>query len=148
MSEGPPKLIDIEHDDYHASHVGRLADGRQFFITGPFEPKSGNQPRREFVARYLWAADGSFLEAKIEERASTSASEDLESSVERLLAELGETEFCRVRVAPFSVRLFDLEFGLIVRTPDDDDPDTWAVELLPGNYMCFFAPWDSGEYDT
>ena len=24
----------------------------------------------------------------------------------------------------------------------------WAVEMMPGNYMAFFEPWDSGEYDT
>jgi len=24
----------------------------------------------------------------------------------------------------------------------------WAVELQPGNYMAFFEPWDSGDYDT
>lgn len=23
-----------------------------------------------------------------------------------------------------------------------------SVELLPGNYMAFFKPWDSGGYDT
>jgi hypothetical protein len=36
---------------------------------------------------------------------------------------------------------------LIVREPEDED-DVFAVELLPGNYMAFFEPWDSGEYDT
>jgi hypothetical protein len=24
----------------------------------------------------------------------------------------------------------------------------WAVEVQPGNYMAFFEPWDSGDYDT
>ncbi len=24
----------------------------------------------------------------------------------------------------------------------------WAVELQPGNYMAFFEPWESGDYDT
>ena len=36
MSERP-ELIAIDHDDYHAEHVGRLPDGRQFFLTTPFE---------------------------------------------------------------------------------------------------------------
>jgi hypothetical protein len=32
---------------------------------------------------------------------------------------------------------------------DCDDPDDMlAVEAQPGNYMAFFAPWDSGVYDT
>jgi hypothetical protein len=145
MPEGRPKLIDIEHDDYHATHVGRAADGRQFFVTGPFEPQRGDRPRREFRARYLWAADGAFLEAKIEERTKV---EDSQAAAERLLAELGKVRFCRVRVAPFSVERFGLKFGLITRSTEGAGKHKWAVEVLPGNYMCFFAPWDSGEYDT
>jgi hypothetical protein len=144
---GAPMLIEIEQDDSHAKHVGRLRDGRQFFITGPFVPEREDAPRREFIARYLWDADGSFLDAKIEERPSDSSWEDFEPAVLRLLSELGEVTFCRVRVAPFSVQLFGLEFGLVTRAPEDN-AGPWAVEVLPGNYMCFFAPWDSGEYDT
>ena len=41
----------------------------------------------------------------------------------------------------------ETDIGLIVREPEDEN-DSWAVELLPGNYMAFFEPWDSGEYDT
>jgi hypothetical protein len=26
--------------------------------------------------------------------------------------------------------------------------DCCAVEVQPGNYMAFFEPWDSGDYDT
>lgn len=148
MPAGPPRLIDIEHDDYHATHVGRLADGRQFFITGPFEPQRGARQRREFVARYLWASDGSFLEAKVEERPTGDSWDEFQKAVERLLSELGKATLCRIRVAPFSVHLFDLDFGLIPRPAEDGDTENWAVEVLPGNYMCFFAPWDSGEYDT
>jgi hypothetical protein len=33
MTGPPPKLIARAHDDYHASRVGRTADGRQFFLT-------------------------------------------------------------------------------------------------------------------
>lgn len=148
MTEGPPTRIDIEHDDYHATHVGRAADGRQFFVTGPFQPQRGDQPRREFIARYLWSADGTFLDATIEERPTTSSCEDYLADAERLLADLGKFELCRVRVAPFSVGMFGLEFGLITRPTEGGGRHKWAVEVLPGNYMCFFAPWDSGEYDT
>ena len=35
MGDGRPELIAINHDDYHAEHVGRTADGRQFFLTRP-----------------------------------------------------------------------------------------------------------------
>jgi hypothetical protein len=55
--------------------------------------------------------------------------------------------FSRIEVAPFVVHRFGTEFGLVAREPDDEE-DAWAVEMQPGNYMAFFEPWDSGEYDT
>jgi len=39
------------------------------------------------------------------------------------------------------------KFGLVLREPEEE-ADPWAVEMQPGNYMAFFEPWDSGEYDT
>jgi hypothetical protein len=56
-----PERIAIEPDDFQARHVGHTADGRQFFLTTPFEPGG-----REFVALYLFGADGSFAEARID----------------------------------------------------------------------------------
>ena len=66
---------------------------------------------------------------------------------EKRLTELGEVTFDRIEVKPFSLERFGLTFGLVLRVPEDEE-DVWAVELLPGNYMAFFEPWDSGEYDT
>src|ERR1041384_7306066 len=34
----PPTIIAIDHDNYHASHVGHTHDGHQFFLTTPFVP--------------------------------------------------------------------------------------------------------------
>jgi hypothetical protein len=67
MQDGPPDIIAINHDDYHAEHIGRTADGRQFLLTTPFVPAihgcegSGS----EFVALYLFDAAGKLLEARI-----------------------------------------------------------------------------------
>ena len=47
-----PEKIAIAHDDYHAEHVGRTRDGRQFFVTTPFVPHG-----REFIAVYLFDGD-------------------------------------------------------------------------------------------
>lgn len=66
---------------------------------------------------------------------------------EQRLVELGEVEFQRIEVRPFSVERFGTQFGLVA-TEVNDDPGVWTVELLPGNYMAFFAPWNSGDYDT
>ena len=139
-----PERITIQHDDYHAQHVGRTPDGRQFFLTTPFEP-GGN----EYVALFLWDADGTFLEAKVD---NFGARDSLDERARRQvhdsrLKELGEVFYEEIVVAPFSVEEFGSTIGLVPRPPEDAD-DEWAVEMLPGNYMAFFEPWDSGEYDT
>jgi hypothetical protein len=66
---------------------------------------------------------------------------------DKRLKDLGEISYGRIEIAPFSVHRFGIEFGLIVRAPEDDE-DLLTVTMEPGNYMAFFEPWDSGEYDT
>ncbi|MEU8261848.1 hypothetical protein AB0C02_14655 [Micromonospora sp. NPDC048999] len=150
MDDGPPQLIAIDHDDYHAEHVGHTADGRQFFLTTPFEPGSGETGGGgEFVARFLFDASGRLLDAAIEAFGPRHLMDRdaRRRAYEARLAELGPVTFGRVEVAPFAVERFGTTFGLIPRPPEDEG-DSWWVELHPGNYMAFTAPWDSGEYDT
>lgn len=149
MENQPPDIIAINNDDYHAKHVGRTADGRQFILTTPFQPEIGKETGNEFVALYLFDADGNLLEAKIDEFGPRAALDDdkRRETYERRLEELGDVTFDRIEVAPFSVERFGTTFGLVLREPEDDE-DVWAVEMQPGNYMAFFAPWDSGDYDT
>jgi hypothetical protein len=144
-----PKLIAIDHDDYHASHVGKLPDGRQFFITSPFVPAIGGSAGREFLAVYLFNNRGRFLEARIDDLGTRAELDydDAKAMFERRLDELGPVEYGRIEVEPFEVEQFGTKFGLITRPPEEDD-DEWWVELLPGNYMAFHEPWDSGEYYT
>ncbi|PZG12584.1 hypothetical protein C1I95_25490 [Micromonospora craterilacus] len=149
MSAGLPSRIPIDNDDYHAEHVGRTADGRQFFLTTPFEPAmDGDDDGQEFVALYLFDADGRFQEARIDafgprarmDRAARRA------VYEARLAELGKVTFAPIEVEPFAVDRFGTTFGLIPREPEGDD-DTWWVTVEPGDYMAFSEPWD-GSYDT
>jgi hypothetical protein len=144
-----PDLIAIEHDEYHAKHIGQLSDGRQFFLTTPFVPAIGGKAGREFVALFLFGDDGKFLEARIDDLGTRAELDQKRASsiYEQRLAELGEVEFCRIEVQPFEVERFGIPFGLVPRSPEDED-DVWAVEMQPGNYMAFFEPWDSGDYDT
>lgn len=149
MSDGPPKLIAIDHDDYHATHVGRTADGRQFFLTTPFVPAVGRKPGREFIALFLFDRKGQFVEARIEDlgtRADMNR-EEAQRLFELRFSELGEVELDRIEIAPFQVERFGTIFGLIPRPPETDG-DGWWVELHPGNYMAFHAPFESGEYYT
>ena|SRR5579883_1456497 len=143
---GPPKTIAINHDDYHAEHIGRTADGRQFFLTTPFEPATDHNEGCEYIALFFFDMKGKFLDARIESFGSRSQMDykHCMSVRDQWLAELGPVEYCRIEVEPFQIERFNTAFGLIPRGPEDG----WTVELHPGNYMAFFEPWDSGEYDS
>jgi hypothetical protein len=144
-----PNLVAIEHDDHHASHVGHLPDGRQFFLTTPFVPAIGGDAGREFVALYLFDKRGRFLDARIDDMGTRAELDEqrARNTFEQRLAELGPVEYGRIQVQPFEVERFGTTFGLVPRAPEEED-DEWAVEVQPGNYMAFFEPWDSGDYDT
>jgi hypothetical protein len=150
MAGNPPTIVAIDHDDYLAKYVGRTSDGRQFFLTKPFEPASalGSDDRCEFVALYLFDAAGTLLEAKIDAFGprATMNQEKAHGVYQRRLQELGDASYERIEVAPFAIERFGTTFGLVLREPEDEE--VWAVEVQPGNYMAFFEPWDSGEYDT
>lgn len=148
MNDDRPELIAIEHDDYAAKYVGRTEGGRQFILATPFEPAM-NGPGAEFLACYLFDDAGKLIDAKIENLGPRATMDEARRAQlrDQWLAELGEVSFERVEVAPFSVKKFGTEFGLIVREPEDEE-DILAVEMQPGNYMAFFEPWDSGDYDT
>jgi hypothetical protein len=149
MKHRPPKIVAIKHDDYHAEYVGRTTDGRQFILTTPFEPAIDGHKGSEFVALYLFDQEGRLLEAKIEDVGprATLDHEKRRQVRDRWLRELGEVTHKRIEVAPFAIERFGTTFGLVLREPEEDD-DPWAVEMQPGNYMAFFEPWDSGDYDT
>jgi hypothetical protein len=144
-----PTIIAIDHDDYHASHVGRDSVGRQFFLTTPFVPAIGGKSGREFVALFLFDPSGNFLEAKVDDMGPRSQIDEAtcRAAFEKRLSELGDVRYERIEVKPFETEQFGTVFGLIPRPPEEDDDDWW-VELQPGNYMAFTEPWDSGDYDT
>ncbi len=149
MSDVPPKLVAINHDDYHAQHVGRTSGGRQFFLTTPFVPAINGAAGREFIALYFFDVDGRFLDACIDDLGPRATLDRgaAQRLYEQRLAELGEVSYDRIEVQPFQVERFGTTFGLVLREPEDED-DIWTVEVQPGNYMAFFEPFDSGDYDT
>ena len=151
MAGIPPDLVAIDHDDHHAKHIGRTADGRQFFLTTPFESASaaGASDGGVFVALFLFDEAEGLLEARIDAFGPRATLDDAEYRrvYQQRLEDLGVITFGRIEVAPFAVDRFGLTFGLVLRQPEDAE-DVWAVELPPGNDMAFFEPWDSGDYDT
>lgn len=152
MNSGQPTLIAINQDDYDAKYVGRIADGRQFFVTEPFIAATRNDAGREFLAVYLFDQNGKFLEARIDDLGTRTEVDDSHARHLRAkrLEELKPFQYGRIEVQPFQIERFGITFGLVPRPPgdEDDEDDGWWVELLPGNYMAFHAPWDSGDYDT
>lgn len=149
MTISPPSIIAINHDDYHARHIGRTSDGRQFFLTTPFAPAHEGYDGAEFVALYLFDAEGNLLDARIDNLGPRAALDyDTSNQIyDQRLAELGRVTFGRIEIKPFSVERFGLQFGLIPLKPRKGE-DEWTVVLLPGDYMAFYEPWDSGDYDT
>jgi hypothetical protein len=147
--DGPPGLVALDQDEDSAKYVGHTADGRQFFLTTPFVPGIGDEEGCEFVALYLFEAEGKFLEARIDSFGPRETMDEAAARtlLERRLKELGPVTYGRIEVAPFSVTRFGTEFGFIARPPEEE-AEPWSVEVMPGNYMAFQAPWDSGDYDT
>jgi hypothetical protein len=150
MISGPPALIAIHHDDYHAEYIGHTGDGRQFFLTAPFIAAHEGQPGREFLALFLFDKRGKFLEARIDDLGTRGDMDRHHAAylLAKRLDELEPFEYGNIEVQPFHVERFGTLFGLIARPPDEDVGGGWWVELRPGNYMAFQEPWDSGEYDT
>jgi hypothetical protein len=149
MVKGLPNLIAINHNDYEAQCVGRTEDGRQFFLTTPFVPAIKGNPGREFLALYLFDKHGGLLEAWIEDLGTRAALDENKARAiqDQMLASLGPVKFRRIKVTPFRIERFGVEFGFIPEPPEEPGEE-WSVIVEPGNYMAFFPPWSSGEYDT
>ena len=138
-----PQIVRIKRDNYQAKHVGRTAGGRQFFLTAPFVPLE-----RDFVALYLFDADGNLLEFRIDDLGAREEFNDERGReiVASRLEGLGEIAFGNIAIKPFSVERFGIEFGLILEAPTDDEGQ-WSATFEPGDYMAFYPPWN-GDYDT
>jgi hypothetical protein len=149
MSSRPPKNLILDNDDYHAEYVGRNEGGLQFFLTTPFVPTRDNEPGREFLALYLFDEEGLLKSATIDDFGprATMNEEARVARRDELLASLGKIKFGRIKIAPFAVECFGFKFGFIARPPEEAGED-WSVTVEPGDYMCFWPPWSSGEYDT
>ena len=120
---GQPKLISLNPDDYAAKYVGHTADGKQFFLTTPFVPAgiSGAADGREFLALYLFDKRGCFLSATVEELGPrTTLNEDARTARrDELLASLGGFATRRIKIAPFLINRYGVDFGFISQPPED-----------------------------
>ena len=146
--DSAPSRICLAPDDHRAKWVGKTRFGIQFFATTPFVPAGGGTPGCEYIALYLWKADGQFLEARIDDLGPRKGLDRNEAKdlLLRRVHGLGQFTKCVIKVAPFQVERGGVVFGLVPRAPEDEDED-WTVLALPGDYMAFNPPWD-GDYET
>jgi hypothetical protein len=151
MAKGPPKTVALNHDDDSAEYVGWTRDDRQFFLTTPFVPAEevGSATGREFIALYVFDKAGNLQSATIDDLGPRALMDKAAGVARRdaLLASLGGVEHKRIKVAPFRIEMFGVEFGFIPQPPGEPGEE-WSVVVEPGNYMCFWPPWTSGDYDT
>ena len=128
-----------------------MADRRQFFLTIPFVPAEGvgTDTGREFIALYIFDKACQLQSVTIDDLGPRSTMDEASRLLRRdtLLASLGTVKFQRIKVAPFRIEMFGVEFGFIPQPPEEPGED-WSVIVEPGNIMCFWHPWTSGDYDT
>jgi hypothetical protein len=145
MSDRAPEKIRLIPDEWHIDKVGRLSDGRLFWVVGQLDPAGG--ATKDFVCTFVFSADGQLVEHSIEligVRGTYPAGSG-ESAMGRHFEALDEHVVTDIWVRPFSVGNNGTVFGLIPRQTEHGE---WRVEFMPGNTLSFYAPWGASEYDT
>lgn len=145
--EDAPTRFTIRPDDYHVPYAGTAEDGRRFFLTEElFSDTSA------WVGLFLWKADGQFDEVRVSEigRApglppGQAGPADAGGLVRARLAELGEHVLEPITVEPFTTQVDGTEFGWKVDRYADG---TYFINIEPGDFICYYAPWDGYDYDT
>jgi hypothetical protein len=142
-----PERFTIVPDDYHVPYAGTAEDGRKFFLSE--ELFDGDAA---FVGLFLWNADGTFDEVRVDAvdragalppgQAGPAGSEGL---VAARLAELGDYVLEPIEVEPFTQEVDGVTFGWNVDTYDDG---TYFINIVPGDFIAYYAPWDGLGYDT
>ena len=142
-----PERFTIAPDDYHVPYAGTAEDGRKFFLSRElfdFE--------RSYVGLFLWKADGTFdrVEATPVDRPKNvppgqAAPAGADELVRDTLASLGDYTLEPIQVEPFLARIDGTKFGWHTGHYRDG---TAYINVAPGDFICYYAPWDGLGYDT
>lgn len=148
-ASGPPARFTIVPDDYHVPYAGTASDGRRFFLSD--ELADFGTPGSSYVGLYLWNADGSFSEVRVDAvehpdglprgEAVSAGADDL---IKKRLAELGDYELEPITVEPFLEMIGGTQFGWAVTEAEG----RYSITVEPGDFIAYYAPWDGLEYDT
>ena len=142
-----PERFRIVPDDYHVPYAGTADDGRKFFLSDElFSYDSA------FVGLFLWKADGTFDKVLVDPAPrpddlpiGQAGSVGAEGLVEARLAELGDYVLEPIEVEPFTREIDGVTFGWKVGRYDDG---SYSINIEPGDFIAYYAPWDGLEYDT
>jgi len=149
----PTKIPIMREEGYHTDCIGRY-EGGQFmgFVTATLPiplPKDWQRHKRWYAVLHTFDEKGNHLRTDAWFAGSTADGEvqvvaRAQERLNRMVASLGEPDYCNVEVGLFSVEIDGRTFGLI----DASEPEEGyvRVDLLP-NDLAFFDPWD-GSYDT
>jgi hypothetical protein len=144
-----PDRFTIVPDDYHVPYAGTAEDGRKFFLSDElFVPAEDGAA---YVGLFLWKADGSFDEVRVDRvdrdgslppgQAGPTGADDV---VRKRLAQLGDYTLEAIQVEPFTQDVDGVTFGWRVTRYDG----TVNINIEPGDFIAYYAPWDGLTYDT
>ena len=141
-----PERFTIVPDDYHVPYAGTAEDGRKFFLSEELF-----SDRSAYVGVFLWKADGTFHEVRVDEvgrseafppgQAGPAGAADL---VAARLAELGDYVLEPIEVEPFTQDVDGVTFGWKF----DQYEGTCSVNIEPGDFIAYYEPWNGLDYDT
>lgn len=142
----PPARFTIVPDDYHVPYAGTTGDGRKFFLSDElFDSRSA------YLGLFLWKADGTFEQVKVDKVArpaglppGQAGPADADELVAARLAELGKYVLEPIEVEPFTKEVEGVAFGWVVRQFEGD----YSINIEPGDFIAYYAPWDGLGYDT
>ncbi len=148
-----PTRFTIAPDDYHVPYAGTAEDGRRFFLTDElFDPSS--EPTTGFVGLFLWNADGTFDEVRVDPVAKGDGAAG--ASRERSGGRSGRATTARTRRlhpradhrGAFTTVVDGVTFGWEVGRYDEADGGGYYIGIRPGDFIVYYAPWDGLDYDT
>lgn len=133
--------------DYHVPYAGTAQDGRKFFLSEELFDSHDS-----YVGLFLWKGDGTFDEVRVDKVArprglppGQARRAGAEKLVRTRLAELGQYAVEPITVQPFVKKVDGVDFGWHVGRYDDG---SYYVNVEPGDFICYYAPWDGLDYDT
>lgn len=146
-ADGPPSRITIVPDDYHVPYAGTAEDGRLFFLSDELFSQDA-----AYIGLFLWQPDGTFDEVRVEVvgrsgevPSGQAVPADADDALREALDVVGDYTLEPITVEPFLQEVDGVEFGW--RTGQYED-GTQYVNVEPGNFIAYYAPWDGLEYDT